>query len=74
MEIENHIIKNIKYVNSPNFNDRPENTKIGIQKQLFLKADFLYLKINILVLNPLRQYLKGWNYSYSYPKISFQEI
>ena len=27
MEIENHIIKNIKFVNSPNFNERPENTK-----------------------------------------------
>jgi AmpD protein len=30
MEIENHIIKNIKFVNSPNFNERPENTKISL--------------------------------------------
>ena len=30
MEIENHIFKNIKFVNSPNFNERPENTKISL--------------------------------------------
>ena len=30
MEIENHIIKNIKFVNSPNFNERPKNTKISL--------------------------------------------
>ena len=30
MEIENHIFKNIKFVNSPNFNERPENSKISL--------------------------------------------
>mgnify|MGYP003311306523 CR=1 FL=1 len=30
MEIEDHIIKNIKFLNSPNFNERPENTKISL--------------------------------------------
>ena len=30
MEIENHIFKNIKFVNSPNFNERPANTKISL--------------------------------------------
>ena len=30
MEIENHIFKNMKFVNSPNFNERPENSKISL--------------------------------------------
>ena len=30
MEIENHIFKNIKFLNSPNFNKRPENSNISL--------------------------------------------
>ena len=30
MEIENHIFKNIKFLNSPNFNKRPENSDISL--------------------------------------------
>ena len=30
MEIEDHIFKNIKFINSPNFNKRPKNTKISL--------------------------------------------
>ena len=30
MEIENHIFKNIKFLNSPNYNERPYNSKISL--------------------------------------------
>ena len=30
MEIENHIFKDIKFVNSPNSNERPANSKISL--------------------------------------------
>ena len=30
MEIENHIFKNIKFLNSPNFNNRPEKSDISL--------------------------------------------
>ena len=30
MEIENHLIKNIKYIESPNFNERPKNQIINL--------------------------------------------
>ena len=30
MEIENHLIKNIKYIKSPNFNERSENNSIKL--------------------------------------------
>ena len=30
MEIENHLIKNIKYIKSPNFNKRPKNQIINL--------------------------------------------
>ena len=30
MEIEDHIFKNIKFINSPNFNKRPKNSKISL--------------------------------------------
>ena len=30
MEIENHLIKNIKYIRSPNFNERSQNSSIKL--------------------------------------------
>ena len=30
MEIENHIFKNIKYFQSPNFNSRPDESNISL--------------------------------------------
>ena len=30
MEIKNHILQNIKFLKSPNFNERPHNTKISL--------------------------------------------
>ena len=30
MEIENHLIKNIEYIKSPNFNERSENYSIKL--------------------------------------------
>ena len=30
MQIENHIFKNIKFLQSPNYNDRPDEEKISL--------------------------------------------